>query len=475
MKNRQGFSIIEVIFAAAIFVIIASGTVTAVIQGFDMNRNGAENTVATQYATEGMEAMRSLRNQNFTNLTNTASTGILRNGSGIWTLSGANNTFEKYTRAISISDVFRDVSGNIVESGGTIDSLSKKITSTVNWNFTGQRPETLTLTTYLTNWKKAIMGNWATPSQQASLDLSGNNNASKVFVQGNYAYVIRDGGSPNFIIINISNPQAPTISGSMILTNTPTNIYVSGTYAYVSSRDNNAELQIVNIANPSSPAILGTYNAAGTADANAVFVVGNTAYLVRDTSGSPNIYAINVTNKTSLVSLGSVSILGNLEDIYVLGSTAYLASGDNNGELRIVNISNPASMSQIGLLNIAGNNDALSIDGFSNRVLLGQVGGAFSAINITSASSPTLISTLNVGGNVFDMSFDTSYQYAFLATAKSTTEFQVINISNLASMSVFGSLNMANTINGIHYDQNLDRAFVVGIDNAAEFNIIAPN
>ncbi|MEP7167123.1 MAG: hypothetical protein ABI758_04060 [Candidatus Woesebacteria bacterium] len=162
VKRPNGFSILEVLLAAAVFVMFGSGVVIAIIQGYNANRLGAEYTIATEYASEGLEAARSIRNQAYSNLVNTLGTGLVRNGSGVWTFSGSNNTLtvgKNYTRTIKVENVNRDdipPAGNIVSVGGTLDPDTKKITSTVSWNFTPTRPESLDLVTYLTDWKKVL-------------------------------------------------------------------------------------------------------------------------------------------------------------------------------------------------------------------------------------------------------------------------------------------------------------------------------
>ncbi len=154
----KGFSVIEVLLAAAMFMIFSVATGTVVLQGFSGNRLGEEQTIASQYATEGLEAARSIKNQAFTGLVNSAGVGIVQFG-GVWTFSGANNQFgpsNKYTRVLSITDVLRDGSGNIVASGGTLDPDTKKITSTVSWNFGPSRPDSVVLTSYLSDWRKPL-------------------------------------------------------------------------------------------------------------------------------------------------------------------------------------------------------------------------------------------------------------------------------------------------------------------------------
>src|SRR3990167_10677941 len=159
----SGFSVIEIILAAALFMIIATGSITVILQGLDSNRLGQEQTVANQYAAEGMEAVRSIKNQNFANLVNSAGSGVIQSG-GVWIFSGTNNTntfnpVGRYTRTIKVESVNRDAvppAGNIVVSG-TLDPDTKKITSTVSWNFTPSRLNSVELISYLSDWKKPIV------------------------------------------------------------------------------------------------------------------------------------------------------------------------------------------------------------------------------------------------------------------------------------------------------------------------------
>lgn len=153
--KKNSFSLVEIILAMAIFVIFASGSMAVVLQAMDMNRLGGEQTIANQYAGEGLEAVRSIRNRAYTNLINTLSTGITVSGN-LWIFGGTQNTYDKYTRTISIADVYRDGQGNVVTSEGTLDPDTKKITSTVNWNVAANRNNSVILSTYLTNWKNII-------------------------------------------------------------------------------------------------------------------------------------------------------------------------------------------------------------------------------------------------------------------------------------------------------------------------------
>lgn len=154
---KKGFLVIEVLLAAALFVTFATGAIVAVVSSWDANRRAQEQTAAMQYLSEGLEAARSIKNQDFANLLPTPSLGVARSAGGVWSFSGTNNSTEsgRYTRVISVEDVNRDGSGNIVLTG-TPDPSTKKVTSSVSWDFTAARPQDLAVSTYMTNWRGAI-------------------------------------------------------------------------------------------------------------------------------------------------------------------------------------------------------------------------------------------------------------------------------------------------------------------------------
>ena len=151
---KKGFSVVEVILAVFMFIIIAATGVATVIHSFSVNRQAEEETQATLIAQEGIEGVRSIKNQSWGNLT--AGTYGLDTTGNVWSFDAGPDNVGKFLRTIVISDVQRDVGGNIVASGGTPDPDAKKIDATVDWDFSDVRARSITLATYLTNFRKAI-------------------------------------------------------------------------------------------------------------------------------------------------------------------------------------------------------------------------------------------------------------------------------------------------------------------------------
>jgi hypothetical protein len=95
---------------------------------------------------------------------------------------------------------------------------------------------------------------------------------------GNYAFVAD--GSSGLQIINISNPNTPTLAGSYDTPGYTEGVQVVGNYAYITDAYS-GELQVINISNPNAPTLTDSYYT----NAQDVQVVGNYAFVAVGSSG----------------------------------------------------------------------------------------------------------------------------------------------------------------------------------------------
>jgi type II secretory pathway pseudopilin PulG len=176
--ESKGQSIVEVVIAVAIFIIIAASSVVTVIGSLSTSRLAEEETQATTLALEGIEAAQSMRNQDWANLdtggvtcTDSIDRGADASG-GFWVWSASPQVIGKYARTVTISNVCRDAQGDISESGITYDEEVKRVTSSVDWDFTAGRTNLVNIETYLTQWQKSkgtvAAGGTPTPTPTAS-------------------------------------------------------------------------------------------------------------------------------------------------------------------------------------------------------------------------------------------------------------------------------------------------------------------
>lgn len=139
---------IAVMFFLAIYeMILFANKITA---------NSLRRVEAVNFAQEGIEAVRTIRDESWS--TNLAGVALDTNyylliSGGKWTLTqtaqpALNGIF---TRTVKFYSVNRDVNGNIVSSGGVLDSKTKRAVSTVSWTERGTSYN-VSLETYITNF-----------------------------------------------------------------------------------------------------------------------------------------------------------------------------------------------------------------------------------------------------------------------------------------------------------------------------------
>jgi hypothetical protein len=470
--RTKGFGLIEIIVAMGIFVVIAVTAISTITQTFSINRLGDNETDAALYAQEGIEAARSIKNESWTALSSGPHGAT--SGGGSWAFAGTSDTKGVYTRVITVADIYRDNSGNPVLSGcaNMFDRNAKRVASSVDWDFTPVRANNISYLSYLTNWKKTAIGDWSTPAQESGVAVAGDQNALKIQAQYDYSYMVRDGGTPDFVVYDITT-TTPTAIGSLSLPGSPTNIFVLGRYAYVTTSDD-TELQIIDVCTPSAPSIVGTFAATGGANANGIYVVGTTAYMVRDSSGSDEFIVIDVTTASAPSLIGSLNLGDDSFEVVVLGTNGFVASASNTQELQVLNLTTPSAPTLSGSLNLAGNGNAVTIAGFASSVMVGRNSDEFQTIDVSTPATPTLSGTYNAGDNINDISLGNGNQYAFIATDEPTGEFQVVNITTFATPVLLGSLNFSSDLNGVAYLPANDRTYAATDSNTEELLVVMP-
>jgi type II secretory pathway pseudopilin PulG len=154
-KTRKGFSLIELLLAGAIFSLSAWGMAEVIMSGLATDRLSEETTIASGYAEEGLEAVRSIRAKSFDALEASSASGLTNDG-GEWAFSGSEDSYGKYRRTIAVNEIKRDGDGAIVENGGDVDPDTRLVTATVIWEVGPTRENSVVFETYLTRYHQSL-------------------------------------------------------------------------------------------------------------------------------------------------------------------------------------------------------------------------------------------------------------------------------------------------------------------------------
>ena len=484
-NNKEGFSILEAVIAMALFMLLATAVVGIFVIGSQGSKQGVEYVVAAGYLQEATEAVRSIRNRDYAEIT--AGTYGLDTSSGYYEFDGTSDVLDEYTRTITIEDVERDGSNNIVASGGADDPNTKRVTVNITWDTLTGKNQNVDHVFYIHNFVSEVTwvqdltsefdsGNFHSSDSASSddgevvlrgmqADWSGLSVAYDVDLEGNGDRVALYYDETQDLLFSLSENttdnefQAIQVHGSSTATPTElrgfdvggangTDFVISGDYAYIATEDNSAEIMVVDIFTMTQ---VNTIDLAGNGDATGVDITGSTLVIVRDNSGDEEMYFYDVsTPEGTLTELGSTELSENMTDVVVSSSYAFATSTDNTDELFVVRISD---YTEVNTVNLTGdeNANALTLVG-SNLYIVKNDDGSEEDVYLLDVSSPegsiTTTSSLDTGTDNNDIVIDADEDFAFVATDDNSEEVLVIDLSSFTATQT-GNTNSNSNANAI--------------------------
>lgn len=145
-KTQKGFFLIEVVVATALTATIIIFLLGLVQDTVKISQASLERTQASYLLEEGEEAVKTIRDDAWTNISSIGN-GVTQylswNGSK-WAFSSTDSPIDNFSRSIVLEAVSRDANDDIVTSGGTVDTRTRKVTVTVSWSTSsGTKTESL--------------------------------------------------------------------------------------------------------------------------------------------------------------------------------------------------------------------------------------------------------------------------------------------------------------------------------------------
>jgi len=288
-----------------------------------------------------------------------------------------------------------------------------------------------------------------------------------LYVSGNYAYVVEGEVADlteegwyawsGLEIIDISDPTAPKLAGSIATAGAAYDVHVSGDYAYVAesaSYDSSWRgLEVIDIKRPASPLIVGSYKR--SVNTHAVYVSGNYAYLtIANYYGSTSgLEIIDISEPTSPTLAGSIATQSSSYDVYVSGNYAYVAESFNLysewSGVQVIDISDPSSPVIVGSFDSSIRTYKLHLVG---SYLYAISKNGLIMIDISDPTAPIL------SGYYVDFGFTAVYvlnDYAYVAGS----EFKVLDVKKPSYPAVAGSIKTTDRLNGLYVSD--DYAYLI--------------
>jgi hypothetical protein len=294
-----------------------------------------------------------------------------------------------------------------------------------------------------------------------------------VAVSGNYAFAVSY-WSGELNVIDISNPATPAVVATTAPTigmTAATNVIVSGGYAFVTSKNRNASttsnddgtgnsLTILNVSNPLAPSVVGTVtSAADLFGAYAVAVSGPYAFiasqgLLGGQPASPDTSAgsftvISLSTLAIVANIDNASLTGPLVDglhhatsVSIAGDYAYVTAyaGERLTTINIANPTNPVVVSSLrDPVHLQSPNDVATQGSYAYVVNQACTGMDFTVLNLSDPAAPAVV------GSLTDPTLLGSYRvrvrgnFAFVS-ANNAGAVAAIDISNPAAPRLAGAV-----------------------------------
>lgn len=451
--SRPGQSLVEVLIAIGILAMLATGILVPAGNQLLQTVASQGSSQAMSLAREGLAAARSIRNASWTSFA-TGTHGITSAGN-TYGFSGTSDTASGFSRTVTVTD---------------LSSSERRVDSAVTWTQPNRQPRTVTLSTVLTNYLNAVppllSGNWKNPQTLGTVDLGSGEQATGLVVRNKFVFMSSTASSAakaDFFIVDATTGTLPVIKSSLNTGPGLNDVAINGSFAYVANDDGTAQLQTINFSNTSTPALINSFRlGSNTQEALSVAVSGTLAFVGTEAdSSAPEFYIVNVANPTSPTVMGSVEIGANLNNIFIKGNRAFLATSSSTKEFIVVNISNIASPTISASADLSGtaaaNNVYVNSQDNHAFVVRDYSGSANTpelvVLNVTNPDAPTSLGSLEFWNSI--LSIFAADTLAFLGSAVSNEEFQIYDVSNLANMTYYSGLNFPQLAQDMTFESNI--------------------
>ncbi len=201
-----------------------------------------------------------------------------------------------------------------------------------------------------------------------------------VTIAGTYAYVAAD--AAGVLVVDVSNPLAPVLVGSLDLPSQTKRIHVNGKYAYTATLDQG--VFVLDIADPANPIVVGQWDTGGSV--GDVTTVRN-LLVVADGSA---VRIASLDDPTAPVEIGSVATLGSK---VVSAHDNTLVAGDLSN-LVVVDISDPTAPAILTSFQFSTAIRAIKFDGEFAHVAA-YSSDKYRVFDLRDRTAPTLVGSIN--------------------------------------------------------------------------------
>lgn len=229
---------------------------------------------------------------------------------------------------------------------------------------------------------RPLVGSWEQPVATGVFNPPTTSNANRSFVSGDRAYMGLDqtAGGPEFYVLNVSNPAAPTFLGAFETNADVNDVWVNDGYAYLATGIDSQEVMVFDVTQ-NIPQLLVSLDLPGSADA--LTLTGDVARgrlmvgTASNTSGYDyDLYVIDISGAKTLAALrylAGYDVGGAVNDLDfdTEKQRLYLSTGNTASELQVLDVSSANDVIRLDDYNSTGGTaNGVDYDVASQRVVM---------------------------------------------------------------------------------------------------------
>lgn len=225
-------------------------------------------------------------------------------------------------------------------------------------------------------------------------------------LQGDFAYLANS--IDGLEIVNISNPSSINRIGHYLPGHLIHDVAIQGDLAYVAVWE--LGFEILNISNPATPTRISSKSLTG-ASIN-IFLKDDLLYVTDHLNDYTNIEIYNVSMPTAPAKLGEF-ILEEHDFFFpiVHGDYLYVADHGPSGNLVILNISDPTNIAEVGRIDAKSDRYANRMYVKDNKLYMTHYTKGLLVVDVTDPTDPKILNTYFNGGAGYDVDIDGDYIY----------------------------------------------------------------
>ncbi|MDD4382089.1 MAG: hypothetical protein PHE21_01955 [Candidatus Dojkabacteria bacterium] len=425
-RKLKGFSLAEILLAIGIFGLISSFLIFLVVDSTRTLDNLRARSKASHLTQEINDALLLIKTQGWYNIARYTDEGAkhLEFVDGNYTILDGAFSENDFTYSFTIQRAQRDLNGDLVETGGTLDPHTRIVSITIDWKDRFGKINSINPKLYINDWNTNSIAYTTDTDFQKGVN-------NQTLIQNISGGEVR---LQSMKYADWCNPSLSQTTYDLQRQGIPANISTNGESVYMGTGGNASGYTFIKLtATGDDPMTVTEDETFDGYKANDIFSFDNTVLIATDDNEKKVVFLDTTISPFSEVGSFKHKVAGGATTVFEHNGYGFTTYG--NKTLSMFDLSVPSGIkSALVSITLSGNATDIYVDDSYIYLTLAGSSDDFVIYSYTTGSSPTLtkVSGINlnsVSANGLFISNDINRAY-IVTERNSGNEFFILNITN---------------------------------------------